>query len=210
MTNILLVDDHAVVRKGVRAILESSGDPVSVAEAATFEAAVVKLRRQSWDAVVLDISLPGKSGLNLLKQIKQEYPSIPVLILSVHPDHEYGIRALKIGAAGYLDKSTAPEQLLDAVNKILKGKRYISTEFSEILAAQMAGELDMDPSNTLTNREFEVFRLISVGNSTAEVARTLSISPKTVHSHRRNILEKLALNSNAEIVRYAMQRGLIA
>jgi DNA-binding NarL/FixJ family response regulator len=206
--NILLVDDHAVVRAGLRAILESTGDPVSVEEAECSEEAMAKVRQRPWDAVILDLSLPGRGGFEILKQIKTEYPSLPVLILSIHPDRDYGVRALKDGAAGYLEKSAAPERLLEAVAKVLGGRRYVSPELSEILAAHLAGETGQLSHDVLTNRELEVFRLITAGNSTAEVARKLSLSPKTVHSHRRSILRKLDLKSNTDIVRYAFQHGL--
>jgi DNA-binding NarL/FixJ family response regulator len=207
--NILLVDDHAVVRAGLRAILESMGDPVSVEEAECSEEAMAKVRQRPWNAVILDVSLPGRGGFETLKQIKKEYPSLPVLILSIHSDRDYGMRALKAGASGYLDKSAAPERLLEAVAKVLGGRRYVSPELSEILAAHLAGETWSDSHDVLTDRELEVFCLITAGNSTAEVAHKLSLSPKTVHSHRRSILRKLDLKSNMDIVRYAYQHRLV-
>lgn len=209
MINILLVDDHAVVRAGLRAILESAGQPVFVEEASCFGEAMTKVRQRSWDAVILDVTMPGRSGLETLRQIKRENSSLPVLMLSVHSDQDYGVRALKAGASGYLDKSAAPERLLEAITKLLAGRRYISPEFGERLAAQVVGETDQDPHQILTHREFEVFRLIAAGVLTAEIAENLSISPKTVHSHRRNILRKLGLNSNADIVRYAYEHHLV-
>jgi DNA-binding NarL/FixJ family response regulator len=209
MTNILLVDDHAVVRAGLRAILESTGKSVFVEEASCFDEAMSKVRRGSWDAVILDVTMPGKSGLETLRHIKKENSSLPVLMLSVHSDQDYGVRALKAGASGYLDKSAAPERLLDAITKILAGRRYVSPEFGENLAAQVVGETGQDSHQILTDREFEVFRLIAAGVRTAEIAEILSISPKTVHSHRRNILKKLGLNSNADMVRYAYEHHLV-
>ncbi|MDX1428634.1 MAG: response regulator transcription factor [Rhodothermales bacterium] len=209
MTSILLVDDHAVVRAGLRAILESREKPITVEEASCFEEALAKVRQRSWDAMILDVSLPGKSGLEILKQIKKEYPSLPVLMLSIHPDRDYGVRALRAGASGCLEKSAAPELLLDALERILAGRRYVSPELSEILVAQLAGENPQDLHEILTDREFEIFRLVAAGNSTSEIARKLSISAKTVHSHRRNILKKLDLKSNTDVVRYAFQHGLV-
>lgn len=209
MKKILLVDDHAVVRAGMRAILESMEDPVSVEEAECSEEAITKVRQGYWDAVILDVSLPGRGGFETLKQIKNEYPSLPILVLSIHADRDYGMRALRAGASGYLDKSSAPEQLLDAVTRVLAGRRYVSPELSEILAAQLAGDKWSESHDILTNREFEVLRLISAGHPTGEVARKLSLSPKTVHSHRRSILKKLGLKSNTDIVRYAYQHGLV-
>lgn len=208
MKNILLVDDHAVVRAGLRAILESSKHAVNIEEAGCFEEAMAKVRDCACDAVVLDISMPGKSGIETLRQIKKRFPDLPVLMLSVHADRDYGIRALREGATGCLDKSAAPENLLDALTKVLAGKRYITPELGEILANHM----DVGPSGTLheslTHREFEVFRLIGLGASTAEVADKLSLSPKTVHTHRRSILDKLGLASNADIVGYAHRHKL--
>lgn len=207
--NILLVDDHPVVRAGVRAILESMPGTPSVEEAEGSEEALAKVRQGPWDAVILDISLPGRGGFETLKLIKKEFPSLPVLMLSIHPDRDYGVRALKAGASGYLEKSALPERLREAVTKVLVGRCYVTPELSELLAAQLAGESWSDAHDILTDREFEVFRHISNGSSTAEVARTLSLSPKTVHSHRRSILTKLDLKSNTDIVRYAYQHGLV-
>lgn len=209
MTNILLVDDHAIVRAGLRTILESTGEPMLVEEASCFDEAMTKVRQGFWDAVVLDISLPDKSGLEALKQIKKEYSTLPVLLLSIHSERDYGARALKAGASGYLDKCAAPEQLIGAVAKILAGRRYISPDFGEILAAQLTGDTHQAAHQILAAREFEVFRLIAAGNRATDIAQSLSISPKTVHSHRRNILKKLGLHSNAEMVRYAFQHELI-
>lgn len=209
MIEILLVDDHAVVRAGLRAILESAGKPVSVEEAECSEEAIAKVRQRTWDAVILDVSLPGRDGFGTLKQIKKEYPSLPVLMLSIYPERDYGVRALQAGASGYLNKSVAAERLLKAVTTIVAGRRYVSPELSEILAAQVAGETRSGSHDALSDRELDVFRLIVSGDSTAEVARRLSLSPKTVHSHRRNILRKLNLKTNTDMVRYAYQHGLI-
>jgi two-component system invasion response regulator UvrY len=209
MTNIIVVDDHAVVRKGLRAILESSRDRVSVEEASCFEEAMAKVRKAHFDAVILDFTLPGKSGLDTLRQIKKERPTLPVLMLSVHRDRDYGVRTLKAGAAGYLDKSAAPERLLEAVERVLRGRRYLSSELSEHLAEKIADDAALQPHEQLSEREFEVFCLIAFGASTAEAAEKLSLSPKTVHTHRRGILNKLNLKSNADMVRYAYQHRLI-
>lgn len=209
MTNIMVVDDHAVVRKGLRAILESSRERVSVEEAGSFEEAMRKVRHAHFDAVILDITLPGKSGLDALRQIKKERPALPVLMLSVHRDRDYGVRTLKAGAAGYLDKSATPEHLLEAIERVLCGRRYLTSELSEYLAEKIADDAALSPHELLSEREFEVFSLISVGISTAEVAAKLSLSPKTVHTHRRGILNKLNLKSNADMVRYAYQHRLI-
>lgn len=205
----LLVDDHAVVLEGLRAILESSGLSVSVEEASCFEQAMGKIRGASFDIVILDVSLPGRSGLDILRQIKKERPALPVLVLSVHTDRDYGVRALKAGAAGYLDKSVAPEHLLEAVERVSRGRRYVSAELSEFLAEKVADDAVLRPHELLSDREFEVFRLIATGVSTAEVAEKLSLSPKTVHTHRRGILDKLSLKSNSDIVRYAYQQQLV-
>ena len=206
--NILLVDDHPVVRAGLRSILESSKFSVTVEEAGCFEEAMDKVRHCELDAVILDISMPGKSGIETLRQIKKLHATMPVLILSIHADLDYGIRALKAGAAGCLDKSVAPEKLLEAIETILAGKRYITPEMGAHLAGHLAEVGNHLLHEILSVREFEVFRLLSSGIRTADVAKQLFLSPKTVHSHRRNILHKLELDSNADIVRYAYEQKL--
>jgi DNA-binding NarL/FixJ family response regulator len=206
--NILLVDDHLVVRAGLRAILELSEISITVEEAGCFGEAMDKVRHCKLDAVVLDISMPGKSGIEVLRQIKKERAALPVLILSVHANLDYGVRALRAGAAGCLDKSAAPEMLLEAIEKILAGKRYITQEMGERLADHMTEVGSHVPHEVLSDREFEVFHLLAGGIRTADVAKQLYLSPKTIYSHRRNILYKLGLESNSDIVRYAFEHHL--
>jgi DNA-binding NarL/FixJ family response regulator len=206
---ILLVDDHAVLRAGLRAILASSKHAFIIEEAECFEEAMAKMRYRRCDAVVLDVSMPGKSGIETLCEIKKQFPRIPVLMLSVYAERDYGLRALKEGAAGCLDKSAAPEKLLDAVTRILAGGRYITPELAEALADQVAAGTDSALHDSLTRREFEVFLLLAQGTSATDAAKQLSLSAKTIYSHRRNILDKLGLASNADVAVYAYRNQLL-
>lgn len=209
MPNILLVDDHAVVRAGLRYLLENSDQHISVAEAENASQALAMLRDQPFDAIILDISIPGRHGLEFLKQINKEH-SIPALVLSIHPEELYGVRALKDGAMGYLTKSSAPDKLLEAVARILAGKHYISPALAEFLAAEVSGGADQQAKHqALSDREHEVFRAIVVGKTPSEIAAEFSLSVKTVHTYRSRILTKLELKSTAELIRYAYLHDLL-
>jgi DNA-binding NarL/FixJ family response regulator len=209
MYRILLIDDHAVVRKGLRAILEEGLSEVSVGEASTGREGQERLREQPWDAVVLDVSLPDTSGLEVLKRIKAHWPKTPVLVLSVYGEDQYGIRMLKAGAAGYLTKASAPEKMIEAVERILSGGHYISPIIAERLVLKTAREVAEEPHETLSNREYEVFRMIVSGMTVSQIAKTLLLSVKTVSTHRSRILAKMHLKSNAELTHYAATRDLL-
>ncbi len=206
---ILICDDHPIVRKGLREILEQEGAPVTIEETASAEEALEAARKKPWDTVVLDITMPGRSGLEVLKDLKRERPNVPVLVLSVHPAEQYASRVLRAGASGYLTKESAPEELLTAIRRIVRGGRYISPSVGETLAANLgrpAGEL---PHQSLSDREFEIVRLLASGKRASEIADQLHLSVKTVSTYRARILEKLNLRTTAEIMRYAIQHGLV-
>ena len=208
MTRILIVDDHAIVRRGLRQILQEQGMD-SVDEAMNGREALDRVRKNGYDLVLLDISMPGNSGLDVLKQIKDERPRLPVLMLSMHPEEQYALRALKAGAAGYLTKESAPEQLVTAVSKILQGGRYVS----EMLAEHMASHLDRGgdrlPHEELSDREFQIMRMLASGRTASEIGLELSLSVKTVSTYRTRVLFKMGFKSNADITRYALQNKLL-
>jgi DNA-binding NarL/FixJ family response regulator len=209
MLRVLLVDDHAVVRKGMKAILEDGLPGVAVSEAADGDQALAALAEPP-DAVVLDLSMPGRSGIDLLVEIKHRYPKLPVLIMSLHGEEQFALRALRAGAAGYLTKAAAPEQLVAAVTKVTRGGRYITEAVAERLAADVGGkDPAAAPHERLSDREFEVMRGIASGSSVSEIAETMHLSVKTVSTYRTRLLEKMGMGTNAELTRYAIQNGLV-
>jgi two-component system, NarL family, invasion response regulator UvrY len=208
MQRVLLVDDHAVVRKGVRAILEDHMPGVQIAEAANGDEALAAVA-ENFDAVVLDLSMPGRDGFDLLTEIKHRHPKLPVLIMSLHGEEQFAVRALRAGASGYLTKSTAPEQLVSAVTKVLRGGRYISESLADRLAADVGGESSGSPHERLSDREFDVMRGIASGRSVSEIAAQMHLSVKTVSTYRTRLLDKMGMTSNAELTRYALEAGLV-
>jgi DNA-binding NarL/FixJ family response regulator len=209
MLRVLLVDDHAVVRKGMKAILEDGLPGVAVSEAADGDQALEVLAEPP-DAVVLDLSMPGRSGIDLLVEIKHRYPKLPVLIMSLHGEEQFALRALRAGAAGYLTKAAAPEQLVAAVTKVTRGGRYITEAVAERLAADVGGkDPAAAPHERLSDREFEVMRGIASGSSVSEIAEQMHLSVKTVSTYRTRLLEKMGMATNAELTRYAIQNGLV-
>ncbi len=209
MIKVLVADDHAIVRRGLRQILAETPDVLVGGEAATAEEVRRLVREERWSVVVLDISLPGGSGLDLLGDIRKERPGLPVLVLTVHPEEQYGVRAIKAGAAGFLTKESAPEKLIEAVRKVASGGRYVSPELAETLASFVAGENAGPPHERLSDREFEILKMIASGKTVSEVARDLSLSVKTVSTHRTRILKKMGMKSNAELTTYAVRSGLV-
>jgi DNA-binding NarL/FixJ family response regulator len=209
MTTLLMVDDHALVRKGLRAIVQEDLPNVNVEEAGTAREGLEALRQHPADAVVLDLGLPDHTGLELLKRIHQEWPRLPVLILSMYDEEQYGLRAMRAGASGYLSKGSAPENLVFALKKILHGGRYVSANLGERLAAHVSGDLQDEPHQALSDREYQVLRLIASGKSVSEIAGELSLSVKTVSTHRARILQKMGLKHNADLTHYAMSKGLV-
>jgi two-component system invasion response regulator UvrY len=208
MLHILLTDDHAIVRKGLKDVLVEGLGQVEVGEAATGREALEAVRKQAWDAVVLDINLPDKNGIEVLKEMKVLRPSMPVVVLSLHPEDQYAVRMLKAGAAGYLTKESAPEQLVSAVRKALAGGKYVSASLAEQLAAGL-GTPAAEPLATLSDREMEVLCLIARGKTPTDIADSLSLSVKTVSTYRARLLEKLHLKTTADLIRYALDHKLV-
>ena len=206
---ILVCDDHPIVRRGLREILEQAGAPVTVGEAASAAEGLALARKQSWDTVVLDITMPGRSGLELLKELKSERPNVPVLVLSVHPAEQYAVRVLRAGASGYLTKESAPEELLTAIRHIVRGGRYISPSVGETLADDLGRPAEQLPHHGLSDREFEIMCLLASGKRASEIAEHLHLSVKTVSTYRTRVLQKLNLRTTAEIMRYAIKHGLV-
>ena len=207
---ILLVDDHALVRRGVAHVLREDLPDLTIVEKGTARDAIEATQTTPWDLVILDINLPDKSGLDALKDIKRVCPDLPILILSLYPEAHYARRALKAGAAGYLTKDTAPEEVTTAVKRILQGGRYVSATLAEQLAADLgttSGEAQ-EPHDMLSDRELEVLRLIGSGKTPTEVAEQLTLSIKTVSTYRARILEKLNLRTTAELIRFAVDHQL--
>jgi len=206
---ILIADDHPVVRLGVVHILTKALKGVFVEEVSNARQLFQQLRKGHWDLLLLDLTLPGRNGLDVLKDVKDQYPKLPMLVLSIHSESEFGVRALRAGACGYLTKETLPEQLIQAVNKVLNGGIYVSESLAEKLATGLRRDSDLLPHETLTDREYEVLRLIASGISTGDIAKKLLLSAKTISTFRAHILQKMGLKNNAEIVRYGIRNNLV-
>lgn len=209
MIRVLVADDHAVVRRGLREMLAETGDIEVAAEAATAAEALERVRRERFDVVIIDLSLPGRNGLDLLREIKGERPDVPVLILSVHPEDQYAVRALKAGAAGYLTKESPPEILVEAVRRAAAGGRYVTPAVAERLAQHVDTAREREPHEGLSDREHQVFRLLAGGRTVSQIGEELNLSVKTVSTYRARILEKMGLDNNAQLMQYAFRRGLI-
>ena len=209
MIKVLITDDHPVVRQGIRQILAEYSDIVLVDEAGGGSELLEKARETQYDVILLDISMPGKSGLELLKDLKVLRPETAVLILSVHPETQYAIRALKSGASGYLPKSTLPTELITAVRRVAAGKKYITSSLAEILATDFEQPDEKPIYQSLSNREFDVLCQLASGTSIKEIGENLSLSAKTISTYRERILEKLSLKTTADIIRFAIQEGLV-
>ena len=209
MLRILCIDDHAIFRHGVKQILLQSGRQMTVGEASTAAEAMLRAGEVRWDLVVLDLSLPDRSGLQVLSELKRDHPALPVLVLSMHADDEYAIRALRGGAAGYLTKESAPQELLAAVEKVMRGGRYMTPALAEKVAFTIASpDSARKPHQNLSERELEVLRFIANGKSQKEMAALLSISVKSVGTYRTRLLEKMGMTTNAELIRYVIEHNL--
>lgn len=209
MIKILIADDHAIVRSGLKQIVAETNDIQVTHEAASGKETLDKIRQHQVDAVILDISMPDKHGLDILKDIKLQNPQIPVLILSMHPEEQYAIRALKSGAAGYLTKESIPQELLNAIRKVAAGKKYISVAFSERIAASLGQDTTQPPHTLLSDREYEVMTMLATGKSVSTIATELALSVKTISTYRSRILEKMQMTSNADLMRYAIEHKLV-
>ena len=210
MHRILIVDDHTIVRAGLKRILEDEFTDVTVGEAGSADAAVALLRAAPWDVMLLDISMPGRSGLDLLPEVLSGWPSVRVIVLSSFGDQQFAIRALRDGAAAFMTKEHAPRELLDAIRTVVSGRRYIGADLAERLASVVASDRPSSPHESLSKREFEVFRRIATAASLSEIAAELGLSAKTVSTYRTRILEKMDLRNNAELMQYAIRNGLVA
>ena len=210
MINIIIVDDHAVVRKGLKQIIEDAPDMIVTDEASSGLELIEKARENRYDVVLLDISMPGKDGLDTLKELKIEKPDLPVLIFTVYPEEQYALRVLKAGAAGYINKECGPEELIEAIRKVSQGRKYISSDLGELLASNLdsASQKSMQ-HESLSDREFQVMCLIASGKTVKEIARDLFLSINTISTYRIRILEKMNMKSNAELTHYAIKNGLV-
>jgi len=209
MIRVLIADDHAVVRRGVRQILESETDIEVVGEAGDYADIRRRLKEAQCDVLVLDVQMPGKNGLEVVKSLRDEVPRLAVVMLSTYPEDQYAVRALKAGARGYITKTSAPERIVEAVRTVAAGRKYISAETAEALAATVSGERVESPHTTLSDREFQILKLIASGKKLADIAAALALSPKTVSVYRARILEKMSLSSNAELTHYALKNALV-
>jgi DNA-binding NarL/FixJ family response regulator len=206
---ILIADDHPVFRRGLKQIIEEASDLIVAGEAANGAEAFRKARTGDYDVVLLDITMPVKNGVDVLSQLKHDRPALPVLMLSMHPEEQYAVRALRAGASGYLTKESAPEELVAAIRKVSAGGKYVSASLAEHLASIVQSAGESPPHETLSRREYQVMCLIAAGKTVSEVARELSLSVKTVSTYRARILEKLQMKNNAELMRYATQNQLV-
>ena len=208
MKRILLADDHSFIRLGLIQILKDEYPFVEIKEVADGEMLIKEVMQQHWDLVISDLDMPGMSGLEALEKIKLMKPSLPVLILSIYPEELYAIRALKAGAAGYLNKNAAPYELITALQRIFLGKKHIPPEIAERLLLHL--DSDKKPHELLTNREFEIFKLIAFGKSLTQIAEMLSLALTTISTHRSRIMGKLNVTTNSELTRYAITHNIIA
>ena len=209
MIRIAIADDHAIVRQGLRQILAAHGDFEVIGEAANHGEVMQLLRKETFDVLLLDIAMPGKNGIDTLKQVRLERPKLPVLMLSMYPEDQYAFRALKAGASGYLTKMTAADQLVDAIRTITRGRKYITPELAESLAESFDRDTEIEPHSLLSDREFQTLKLIASGKPLAQIGAELALSPKTVSVYRARLLAKLGLHTNADLTRYAIEHGLL-
>ena len=206
---ILITDDHAILRQGLKGILAAEFTRAEFGEAASAQEAIEKVWKEHWDVVVLDITMPGRSGLEALKEIKKSKPKLPVLVLSMHPEDQFAVRLLKIGASGYMTKESAPQELVGAVKKVMAGGRYVSPSLAEKMASYLAVDVNTPPHERLSDREFLVLRQIASGKTPTAIAKELGLSVKTISTYRMRILEKMSMSNNAELTTYAIQNKLV-
>lgn len=209
MVRILIADDHPVVRRGLKQTIAELPDAVTIDEATDGVEALNKARTGNYDVVILDIAMPGKNGIDVLEQIKYERPNLPVLMLTMYPEEQLAVRALKIGASGYLTKASAPDELVSAIQKVLSGGKYVSSSLAEHLASLLQ-QTEQQPHETLSNREYQVLCLIASGKTTGEIAKGLSLSVKTISTYRSRILEKMGMKNNVELIHYAINNHLVS
>lgn len=209
MIRILIADDHAIVRRGLKQLLLEEYPSAHIEEVGDAESLISKSIQQQWDVVICDLSMPGRSGLDALRQIKQTSPSLPVLIMSMHPEDQYALRVLKAGASGYLGKDAIHDELIRAVKTVLQGRRFITPSVAEKLADAFDNDKEGQSHESLSDREFDVFKLLASGKSVSEIAAQLSLSITTVSTYRSRIMDKMNMRSNAELTRYAIEQNII-
>jgi len=206
---VVIADDHAILRQGLRQILVAQEDIEVVGEASNYGEVMQQVRKDTCDVLLLDIAMPGKNGIDTLKQVRIERPKLPVLVLSMYPEDQYAFRALKAGASGYLTKMTAADQLVDAIRTITRGRKYITPELAQSLAESFDRDTEIEPHSLLSDREFQTLKLIAAGKPLAQIGAELALSPKTVSVYRARLLAKLGLHTNADLTRYAIEHGLL-
>jgi two-component system invasion response regulator UvrY len=209
MTRVLIVEDHEVVRQGLKEVFADAFPELQVSEARNSQTAFELLMQQEWDLVLVDVNIPGRNGLEVLAEAKRLRPRTPVLVLSAYPEEEFAIRSLKLGASGYLNKGLASEEILVAAKKALAGGRYVTASLAEKLAASFGSDVQHLPHESLSSRELQVLRMVASGRTIKDIAAEISLSEKTVGTYRRRIGKKLGLNSNVELTRYAMKHRLV-
>ena len=209
MIKILIADDHAVFRRGLKEILEEDSDMTVAGEASNGHEVLEKIRTANWDVVILDISMPGRSGLDILRDLRFQRPKLPVLVLSMHSEDQYAARVLKSGASGYLTKESAPDELVKAVKKVLAGGKYVSSYLAEQLALQLDIDSEIPLHNTLSDREYQVLCMIASGRSVTEIGKELCLSVKSISTYRTRIMEKMQMRTNAQLTRYAIKHDLV-
>lgn len=209
MIKVLIADDHILIREGFKKIIGKELDLTVIGEAENAEEALQIIREEECDVAVLDISMPGKTGLDLIRDLKEIMPHIKILILSMHPEDRFAVRALKAGASGYLTKESAPDELVKAIRKVADGRKYVSPNLAEQLAFEITGNGEKQPHELLSDREFQIFRMIAIGKKISEIADELYLSKSTVNTYRSRIFEKMNLQSNSELVHYAIRNKLI-
>ncbi|NMG31611.1 response regulator transcription factor [Aromatoleum evansii] len=209
MIRVLVADDHTIVRDGLRQLLADTPDLVVAGEAANGDELLARVQENDWNVLVLDISMPGRSGLDLIRQLKRERPGLPILVFSMHQEEQYAARALRAGASGYLTKEADGTLLVAVIRKVAQGSVYLSEKMTRLLLRELQPGSERPPHETLTDREFQIFRRIVAGGSVSVVADELSLSVKTVSTHKAHILQKMGMSSTAELVRYAVENGLV-
>lgn len=209
MIRVLIADDHAILRRGLREILIRELEGVVCGEAENAQQVLAQVQNQNWDLAIVDITMPGRSGLDVLKDLQRVQPGLPVLVLSMHPEDQYGKRVLKAGASGYMNKESAPEELIKAIRKVLAGGRYVSPTLAERLAVEWGTNAGRPLHENLSDREFEVLRMIALGKTVSQIAAELHLSTTTVSTYRARILEKMNMTTTAELMRYALRNGLV-
>ena len=209
MVRILIADDHAIVRQGLKQIVSETSDMAITGEASTGEELLDLVRSQGADVVLLDLAMPGRGGIDTLRQLKKEKPELPVLILSIYPEDQYAVRALRNGASGYLTKEAAPDELVEAIRKAAQGRKYVSVTLAERLALDLESGTEELPHQALSNREYQVMLMLSSGRTVSEIAEELALSVKTISTNRARLLRKMGMRTNAELTYYAVKRGLV-